>query len=298
MNREVKTMFETFDSTKIAENTWIIHENNETGLGTPASYLVVGDECGIMIDNCYGRDNIRAYAETLTDKPVRMTANTHGHGDHAGANRWFDVAFCTPEAEEVHRLGEQKRTDKTPEDDSQVIYVGDGDKIELGNRTIEVFRTEGHSAGHLAFLDRKERLAFTGDNIGPQNFETMADGLMLWHAHCRTQPSLRRFVMEAMKLMQVRDAFDRLCWGHATMPCDATMFDHAMIAALRALINDDDHLCEQEYMRAEDERTGRGENGKYQEINHKRTAFYKDARVLYDVRYMFSTECGKPTLYW
>lgn len=288
-----------FDSQKIAENTWIIHEPSPSGLGTPAAYLVVGDENGIMIDNCYGRENIRAYCETLTDKPVRMTANTHGHGDHAGGNRWFDVAFMTPMAEEVHRLHMHKYHNDGIQDDSQVIYVTDGDTIELGNRTLEVFTLEAHSAGSLCFLDRKERLLFTGDNIGPQNFAIQADGLMLWHAHCRTQPSLLKFTMDAAKLMQVRDAYDRVCWGHGTVPQDASIVEHAMIAALRVLINDDDHLCEQEYMDAKDERTGhQGKKGKYQELNHKRSAFYKDARIIYDVRYMFTTERGKPTIYY
>lgn len=44
-------------------------------------------------------------------------------------------------------------------------YIDDGDVIDLGNRSIEVLHTPGHSPGHLCFFEIKTGYLFTGDLI-------------------------------------------------------------------------------------------------------------------------------------
>ena len=46
-------------------------------------------------------------------------------------------------------------------------YIHDGEKIDLGGRTIEVLSTPGHTPDAIALLDRANGLLFTGDTYYP-----------------------------------------------------------------------------------------------------------------------------------
>ena len=49
--------------------------------------------------------------------------------------------------------------------DYPVQIVGDGDVIPLKGRELLVFEIPDHAVGSLAFLDRKERILFSGDEF-------------------------------------------------------------------------------------------------------------------------------------
>ena len=61
-------------------DTWVICYH-----GTLYCYLLIGSEKAMLIDTAYGDGDLRAFVETITDKPV-MVCNTHGHFDHTGGN--------------------------------------------------------------------------------------------------------------------------------------------------------------------------------------------------------------------
>ncbi|MGM9517611.1 MAG: MBL fold metallo-hydrolase [Acidaminococcus sp.] len=61
-------------------------------------YLLAGDDLAVMIDDGYGSGNIRAFAQTLTDKSVKYVINTHYHFDHTANDAYFDAAFMTAES--------------------------------------------------------------------------------------------------------------------------------------------------------------------------------------------------------
>ncbi len=46
-------------------------------------------------------------------------------------------------------------------------FLHDGDKLDLGNRTIEVLATPGHTPDAICLLDRANGLLFTGDTYYP-----------------------------------------------------------------------------------------------------------------------------------
>jgi glyoxylase-like metal-dependent hydrolase (beta-lactamase superfamily II) len=46
-------------------------------------------------------------------------------------------------------------------------FLHDGDKIELGNRTLEIMATPGHTPDAICLLDRANGLLFTGDTYYP-----------------------------------------------------------------------------------------------------------------------------------
>ena len=72
---------------EIAPGTWKILSAGDY------SYLVAGGSEAVSIDTGYGAGNLREYLQSLTDKPVRNTFNTHSHFDHTANNGYFEKAY-------------------------------------------------------------------------------------------------------------------------------------------------------------------------------------------------------------
>ncbi len=81
-----------FRSKPIRPKTWLIEAEGCT------AYLLVGEDYGLVIDTGYSGKNVRAYAQSLMDKPVNIVANTHGHFDQTADNGWFEYAYVSAEA--------------------------------------------------------------------------------------------------------------------------------------------------------------------------------------------------------
>lgn len=278
---------QAFFSELIAPDTWCIREPRggfiENGWAT--SYLVVGSEHGIVIDTGFGNANLREYAESLTNKPVRQCICTHGHGDHAGGICNFKAVFMTKRAEQVMRAKKERGLDfkSKPIENVQILYVSDDSVIHLGDRDLEIFVLEGHSPGSIAILDKKQRLLFTGDNIGDQDTEAHADGGMLWYKDDQlVQPSVQIVAQNAAKLIARRTDFDLVCWGHGRVPLDADIVEYFMLACLLIIDNDNDTPVEQEQ-----DRDGKP---KYKDLENTCFIKIRNCRILYDKRFKHITE--------
>jgi glyoxylase-like metal-dependent hydrolase (beta-lactamase superfamily II) len=55
-----------------------------------------------------------------------------------------------------------------PVDEVRIQALADGDRLDLGDRTIEAIATPGHTAAHMAFLDHSNSSLFCGDALGVQ----------------------------------------------------------------------------------------------------------------------------------
>ncbi len=200
-----------FHSKPICKNTWLVQGDGCT------SYLVIGDKRGILIDTGFATENIQEFVQTLTDKPVRMAANTHGHFDHTGGNGWFERAYMSAEALKIAKIPyPSKALIKYPLD-YQVTVVGDGDTIDLGSRVLEVFEIPAHAPSSIAFLDRKERILFTGDEV--------AKGVMLYWQQNEPQPTIEQHARNMEKLLKHRKDFDSICSGHGEGLDDASLLN-------------------------------------------------------------------------
>jgi glyoxylase-like metal-dependent hydrolase (beta-lactamase superfamily II) len=263
-----------FRSQPLCSNTWLIQGDGCT------SYLVVGDKYGVVIDTGFAVENIQKYAQSLTDIPVRWAANTHGHFDHTGGNGWFERAFMSAKALEIAKTPYPSKASLSYPLEYPVTIVGDGDTIDLGNRTLEVFEIPAHAPSSIAFLDRKERILFTGDEV--------ARGVMLYWQQNEPQPTIEQHAQNMEKLLKHRKEFDFVCTGHgsemeaASLVGDYLEHDRQILAG----------IIEGEPMVLRSDSPSDGPDPRdfrmYQ-IEFKRRSIYKNTGIGYDCRYIHNS---------
>ena len=192
-----------YEVEKIAPGTWKILSSGDH------SYLVEGEKEAISIDTGYGPGNIRAFLQTLTDKPVINTFNTHSHFDHSANNGYFDKAYMAEAGIPYASVPYASFSGIDFPQDYERVGIKEGFVYDLGGRTLEVFDIPDHTPDGIALLDRKERLLFTGDE-----FMEMGKPLHV---------SIHTFYGYLQKLEAHRSEFDRLCAGAKVF--DASFLD-------------------------------------------------------------------------
>jgi len=254
-----------FHSKLIWKNTWLVQGDGSS------SYLVVGEKRGLVIDTGFASENIKVYAQSLTNKPVNRAANTHGHFDHAGGNGWFDKVYMSAKALEIAKTPYPSKESINYPLDYPVKVIGDGDVIDLGERTLEVIEIPAHAPSSVAYLDRKERLLFSGDEV--------AKGVMLVWMQDEPQPTIEQHFKNMQKLMQYRDVFDHICSGHGE-----ELFDASLVEDL--LEHDQQIMAGKE---GEPMVLSGNEPADFHlpQPEFKRFSFYKGTRMGYDLRYVF-----------
>ena len=128
------------------------------GIDWVAAYLIDTGDGLILIDSLYGNwlpvllNNIRQLGFDPAD--VKYLINTHGHFDHAGGSALFQKLYgsrvvMTAEDWQVARAKPELAVFYMPTPRVDII-AKDGDTITLGNNTITLFNTPGHTEGVLS----------------------------------------------------------------------------------------------------------------------------------------------------
>ena len=151
------------------------------------SYLIVGTRKAVLFDTGLGIGNIRRVVTALTPLPVSVL-NSHTHNDHVGDNWRFgeiygmDTDFTRTNAKgsrddaQAELAPDQLCGDLPAGFDSRSYstrpfrishWLHDGDRVELGGRTLEVIATPGHTPDSISLLDAKNGLLFPGDTYYP-----------------------------------------------------------------------------------------------------------------------------------
>jgi glyoxylase-like metal-dependent hydrolase (beta-lactamase superfamily II) len=204
-----------FESVCIAPGTWQIRTDGDS------IYLVEGDREAIVIDSGYGAGNLREYAQTLTEKPVKNIINTHDHFDHTANNAYFDKAYMSKETRPLATIPFPSFEGIDFPRDYPVEIVKEGDRIDLGNRTLEVFEIPDHAVGSIALLDSRERILFTGDEITP--------------AFKKINGSRETVLAQMEKLWNRRAEFD-VIWSGAPVSCKPEIME-SYIKSIRYLLD-------------------------------------------------------------
>lgn len=199
------TCLTTYQVCEIARDTYVINE-----AGMAAMFLVIGKKRALLIDTGVGLIDLPKLVSRLTPLPYDVVL-THGHLDHIGAASQFDTVYIHPldaaslqpidydaianyvdllldmGAKDVYHCTSQdiKRTSKMP----KLLELKEGMCFDLGDRTLEVIETPGHTAGSCSLIDHRERILFSGDacNVNllclEQSVQTLQQGLLKIKAH-------------------------------------------------------------------------------------------------------------------
>lgn len=97
-----------------------------------------------------------------------MILLTHGHFDHctgvAGLlEKWPELPVYIHEADVVDTVGDQLKFCRLGEKNQR--YYHEGDKLTVGNLTLDVMETPGHSQGSVSLLAEGQHVIFSGDTL-------------------------------------------------------------------------------------------------------------------------------------
>jgi glyoxylase-like metal-dependent hydrolase (beta-lactamase superfamily II) len=142
-----------------------------TRYGFVNAYLVREDDGFTLVDTTMPRtgDALIA-AAAAAGAPIRRVALTHGHGDHVGSvgelkdSLGAEAQVLVPELDARILAGEKVVEGKVPGSWPKVTWTPDV-RLQPGDTvgSLEVIPSPGHSPGHVAFLDTRDRTLIAGD---------------------------------------------------------------------------------------------------------------------------------------
>ena len=141
------------------------------------SYLILDEQKNILIDpGLYQKfdmlkENIEEIGIKIED--IDIVLNTHEHYDYFGANKYFQntaiiMAYKLASTKIINADNEiiNCRCNNENPDGFQ-IHVGleNNKVIEVGNWTLKVLYTPGHTSGSVCYYEEEKRILFTGDTV-------------------------------------------------------------------------------------------------------------------------------------
>lgn len=158
------------------------HQAEET-----IGYLIVGQKRALLFDTGMGISDVKKVTTELTKLPI-LVLNSHTHDDHVGGNWEFDTVYGV-DTDFTRNNAKGSREDAQAEITPDQIcgslpkgfdpktyvtrpwkitaYIHDGERFDLGGRTVEVIATPGHTPDAISLIDRASGLLFTGDTYYP-----------------------------------------------------------------------------------------------------------------------------------
>jgi hydroxyacylglutathione hydrolase len=149
-------------------NTYVIRQSIRTNFEGPFLYLLFGSDQALLIDTGAGGLNVRPTIDRIiaewAARHHRMSiplvvAHSHSHGDHHQGDAEFQ--------DRPHTIV----VGLYPKDVADFFKIADWPNqivsYDLGGRVLDIIPTPGHQSAHIMMFDRKTRLLFSGDSLGP-----------------------------------------------------------------------------------------------------------------------------------
>jgi glyoxylase-like metal-dependent hydrolase (beta-lactamase superfamily II) len=158
-NKEVCLKNEDVEFKQIDEHTWLGYGHQ---VYNESIYLVEGNDKAVLIDAGTRIKDLDKMVAKLTNKPVMLVA-THIHGDHTGsAIAYFPELYIGSNDTVLPRRA-------LPNYKGKILFLKDGEVIDLGGRQLEVIYTPGHKPESITLIDKKAGYGFSGDSFGSGN---------------------------------------------------------------------------------------------------------------------------------
>lgn len=195
---------------RIAPSVWAVDTDADESL-----YLVCGSERAAVIDTGSASAPLLPLIRTLWSGPVELVL-THAHFDHM---------YHSGEFEKVSLGAAEKRAWKKTL--APIVWLSsaasgkrprrygvegwraleEGDRIELGDRSLRVLEAKGHTPGSIVLADEADRLLFTGDAFGSGSYAWM------WMPGCSPLSEYRESLRSLLARLEPYRDF-RMLGGH------------------------------------------------------------------------------------
>jgi glyoxylase-like metal-dependent hydrolase (beta-lactamase superfamily II) len=214
-----------------------------TKAGFMNAYLVREHDGFTLVDTTMSAADALLAAAQQGGAPIRRIALTHGHGDHVGSvdalrrKLGAEVPVLISEidarvlAGEDVDFGDKKRGSWPKVATKPDVLLQPGDRVG----SLEVIASPGHTPGHVAFLDTRDRSLIGGDalyatgGLGVPNRPSFPFPLV-WMGTCDREQALK----SAIALRALEPALLALGHGRST-PSPAAAMDAAIARAQRQL---------------------------------------------------------------
>jgi len=159
----------------IDAGTFAINEPKSSQYNT--SYLLVGETRALMFDagsgeRPAGSRSMREVAEQYTGKKPITLVLSHFHYDHIHDAAVFDGVTLidrpdirTTIKDGIYTIGPLESHGMDWRTLKVAHLVSDGEVLDLGGRTVEVFNLPGHTMESVVLFDRRRNQVFTGDFV-------------------------------------------------------------------------------------------------------------------------------------
>ncbi len=149
----------TFTFNQFRENTYVLSDETK--------------QCIIIDPGCYEYEERKELTDYITSESLEVVRliNTHAHIDHVLGNdfikRNYKVKLSLHKNELPILEGVKAKAinygfphyQPTDADD----FIDENHKISFGNAVLEILFVPGHAPGHLAFVNREQRICISGD---------------------------------------------------------------------------------------------------------------------------------------
>ncbi len=164
---------------RVADDIYIFTSENYAQVTAGA---VITSEGAILIDTLVFPDETRAiknFLENRLSAPVRYVINTHYHADHTHGTCFFPNAIVVAHARCYDLLntrgreGLEKAKLGMPELAPlqvvlpHLVFENRLMNLHLGNKTIQMWHTPGHSPDSIVCLVKEDRVLFAADTLMP-----------------------------------------------------------------------------------------------------------------------------------
>ena len=218
---------EVFEHRTITDGVFMVREKLYKSWNVANIFVVQGNAADLVIDTGIGLWDLPDYLRRHqlaghSGKPVQVVL-THIHFDHSGgASRFPSVSIHEAEANALSEgdnclacsflfRGEipvkpyphfnPKKYGIDAVKPSRMLV--DGDVFNLGDVTLEVLHTPGHTAGSICLFDRRRGLLFSGD--------TLYEGPIF---DCLQSSNITSYMATARRLLELQDEVKLVCPGH------------------------------------------------------------------------------------
>lgn len=133
-------------------------------------------ECAMIDPGMSNPQEEKALENFIAEKGLKLTQviNTHLHIDHVAGIPYLQKKYGVPvlahEGDSFMAAGMSQQARMfgltLPLDNIEISeYLKDGDKIKVGNGTLEVISVPGHSKGSIALYDPEGKFLISGDSL-------------------------------------------------------------------------------------------------------------------------------------